>query len=66
MTDNATLLNRADEFVFAPEEIRPTGAVRRAPWKVIIADDEEEVHALTHMVLGDFSFGGQGLEILNC
>jgi response regulator RpfG family c-di-GMP phosphodiesterase len=34
-------------------------------WKIIIADDEEEVHNITCMVLDDFSFEGRGLEFLH-
>jgi PAS domain S-box-containing protein len=34
-------------------------------WKIIIADDQEEVHTLTKMVLSDFTFEGRGLEFLS-
>jgi response regulator RpfG family c-di-GMP phosphodiesterase len=34
-------------------------------WKIIIADDEEEVHRMTRMVLSDYSFDGRELEFLN-
>jgi PAS domain S-box-containing protein len=34
-------------------------------WKIIIADDQEEVHNLTKMVLSDFTFEGRGLEFLS-
>ncbi|THB70605.1 MAG: hybrid sensor histidine kinase/response regulator, partial [Desulfovibrio sp.] len=35
------------------------------PWKVIVADNEPEVHALTRMILGDVYFEGQPLELLD-
>ena len=35
------------------------------PWKIIIADDEQEVHNITRMVLDDYSFEGRGLEFLS-
>jgi len=34
-------------------------------WKVIIADDDEEVHALTKLVLGGYEFEERGLEFLH-
>jgi len=34
-------------------------------WKVIIADDEEEVHSMTRMVLSDYTFDGQELEFFH-
>ena len=32
------------------------------PWKIIIADDEKEVHDITKMVLADYTYEGQPLE----
>jgi response regulator RpfG family c-di-GMP phosphodiesterase len=34
-------------------------------WKVIIVDDEHEVHNVTRMVLGDFEFDGKDLEFIS-
>ncbi len=34
-------------------------------WKIIIADDQEEVHTLTKMVLSDFTFEERGLEFIS-
>lgn len=33
-------------------------------WKVLVVDDEEEVHRLTQMVLDDYTFEGRGLQVL--
>lgn len=48
---------------FAPEKSReaPQGPFS-TPWKIVVADDEQEVHSVTRMVLNDYQFGGQGLE----
>ena len=35
------------------------------PWKVIIADDEEEVHTITRLVLGDYEFKKRPLTFLS-
>ena len=54
-----------DEELFFAEE--PSTAAQRpqSPWKIVIADDEEEVHAVTRMVLDGFSFEGRGLELFS-
>ena len=58
----------------APPGADPAGATRSDPdttvpadnaWKVIVADDDEEVHALTRLVLGGYSFEGRGLRFLD-
>ena len=34
-------------------------------WKVLVVDDEEEVHAVTKLVLADFSYENKGLLFLH-
>lgn len=65
-----------DEFVFLDDEtpkgqraktsadVTPAPA-SRAAWKVIIADDEPEVHRVTHFALTGFKFENVGLQFLN-
>lgn len=57
-------MNKDDELLFADEELTERQE-SRAPWKLVIADDEEEVHAVTRMVLDNFTFEGRGLELLS-
>jgi response regulator RpfG family c-di-GMP phosphodiesterase len=40
-------------------------ATRVPPWKVLIVDDEPEVHAVTRLVLGNFRFADRPLKFLN-
>ena len=40
-------------------------AQQAAPWIVLVADDEPEVHQVTHLVLDDFQFDGRGVRILD-
>ncbi len=40
-------------------------ATRLSPWKVLIVDDEPEVHAVTRLVLGNFRFADRPLHFLN-
>ncbi|HTD28953.1 MAG TPA: DUF3369 domain-containing protein [Xanthomonadaceae bacterium] len=42
-----------------------TTAHSRKPWKLLIVDDEEEVHVVTRLVLSDFLFEGRDLEFLH-
>lgn len=52
-----------DVLVFADEDAAATGleAAPRDSWKIIVVDDEQEVHHLTRMVLSDFVFDGKTL-----
>ena len=54
-----------DELLsFAPEsETGPTKGI--SPWKVLIADDDEEVHVITKLALADYNFLGQPIEFLS-
>ncbi|MEW6500772.1 MAG: response regulator, partial [Thermodesulfobacteriota bacterium] len=57
--------SEGESLVFADE---PAGENRKPAavdsWKVLIVDDEEEVHAVTRLVLKDFQFAGKGLTFL--
>jgi serine phosphatase RsbU (regulator of sigma subunit) len=58
-------------FRFSDEERRVEEALQGEPgipqdgWKILIADDEEEVHRVTRLVLGDFKFHGRPLVFLS-
>lgn len=49
------------------KERRPQGdgARQSAPWPVLVVDDEEDVHAMTGVLLRDFRFEGRTFEILS-
>jgi response regulator RpfG family c-di-GMP phosphodiesterase len=54
----------SDELFFADEQ--ETGLSRTLPgWKLLIVDDEEEVHVITKMVLEGLSFSGRGLTFMS-
>ncbi len=55
-------MSGSEAFLFA-EEKEDTKELRQ-PWKVIIADDEEEVHNVTSMVLGSYTFEGRPVELI--
>lgn len=50
----------SDELVFAE-----TVAAPQAAFKVLIADDDAEVHAVTKLVLSNFRLGARGLELID-
>lgn len=57
----------SNEFLFAheqPEQKNET-TVQRPKWKILIVDDEKEVHAVTRLALMDVTFEGAGLEFLS-
>lgn len=42
-----------------------TSASRTPAWKLLLVDDDPEVHAVTQLVLGNFRFQDRPLEILS-
>lgn len=53
-----------DDFAFAPEKEGGLSSTE-APWKILIADDEEEVHQVTAVAMIDVHFKGRKLEFLH-
>ncbi len=53
-----------DDFLFAEDddenEVDDLGS-----WKVLIVDDEPEVHAVTKLALNDFTLNGKTLEFVS-
>lgn len=49
----------------AKEPLAPRAA-KQAPWKVLVVDDEPEVHAVTRLALHDFEFSDRPLSLLSC
>ena len=52
----------ADDHAYSDSR---TPAQNAMSWKLLVVDDEEEVHATTRLVLRDFDFEGGRLEILS-
>ncbi len=51
------------DLVFAPDEEDATRETRA--WKILIVDDEEDVHAVTALALRNFSFEGKSLQLFH-
>jgi response regulator RpfG family c-di-GMP phosphodiesterase len=58
MNSNNIFFQHKQSFEKAPAD-------NKKPWKIIIADDEAEVHNVTRMVLSDYSFEGRSLQFLS-
>lgn len=54
----------SDELAFA-DEAESARPLQAAAWKLLIVDDEEEVHVITKMVLEGMTFSGKGLHFLS-
>lgn len=55
-----------DLLVFANEDEVSQSSEENDNWKVLIVDDEEDVHKVTQLVLSDVNFLGKGIEFYNC
>ena len=55
------------DLVFAPEDESkiPSPASSESYWKILIIDDEPDIHEVTKMSLKNFEFAGRKLEFLN-
>ena len=58
-------LNPADTLDFLPEDETRSSATTNPPWKILIVDDEEGVHAATRLALRDIRFRDRGLEFVS-
>lgn len=50
---------------FADEVEKQTSEQALPPWKVLIVDDDNEVHKATKLSLADFNFQGKSIELLS-
>lgn len=61
----ATVFLEDDALVFATEEMEPLAPREQENWKIMIVDDEEEIHRVTRLALSDFKFEGKGLTLIS-
>lgn len=52
----------SDEFLFAEDEPEQKPAVALEPYHILIVDDDQEIHTITRMALGDFKLDGHPLD----
>jgi response regulator RpfG family c-di-GMP phosphodiesterase len=63
-SETATIENADSDLVFASDDNAQAGAIE-GNWKVLIVDDEPEVHEVTKLALRHFSFENKGLTFLH-
>lgn len=54
-----------DDLVFADEEDAGPAAEAGPPWRLLVVDDEEEIHSVSELALSGFQLRGRGLEFLH-
>lgn len=54
-----------DLFIFAEEPMTPSPLqkIKKSPWKVLIVDDEESIHQVTHLLLDHFEYQDAKLDM---
>ncbi|MGE5546721.1 MAG: ATP-binding protein [Solirubrobacterales bacterium] len=55
----------ADRKLRLSDKPRPSAPHALPPWPVLVVDDDEQVHAMTRVLLRDFSFDGRGFSVLS-
>ena len=53
-----------DDLLLFAEEVESKASLAN-PWKILIIDDEEDVHTITELVLRGFVFESRGLELIH-
>jgi len=51
--------------LFNEDEPAPATRSKIVPWKLLVVDDDEEIHSITRMVLSDYNFENRPLELLS-
>lgn len=54
-----------DEILFKDEEPSTLVAAEESPWKILIVDDEADVHSVTEYMLAGRSYAGRGFSFLH-
>ena len=54
-----------DDLMFADEADDTAAQICGSQWKVMLVDDEPDIHEVTKMALGGFDFDGRGIEFIS-
>ena len=54
-----------DDLMFADESAHTIDEVATETWKILIVDDEEQVHTVTRFAMRDFTFLNRQLNLLS-
>ncbi len=59
------VMNKGTDKIHLVDETAKPRNARGKPWVLLVVDDEEEVHAVTHLALTGFEFASRPLEIIS-
>ncbi|CAO3410264.1 diguanylate cyclase [Azospirillum largimobile] len=65
---DASEITSPDDLLFDDEQAEPSSdrpSTGEAPWPVLVVDDDEQVHAMTRVLLNDFEFEGRRFTIVS-
>lgn len=54
-----------DTFIFANQSDQSETVAGKPPFRILIVDDDEEIHVITRMALNDFQLDGRALEFVS-
>jgi two-component system sensor histidine kinase ChiS len=54
--------NENDQMLFSEDAPETRQTRSRTPWKVLIVDDEEDIHSVTEIALRDFTYRGKSIK----
>jgi len=60
-----TFFTEDDELIFSAEEGVALEATDQNHWKIMLVDDEKEIHHVTKLALKDFAYEGKGLAFVS-
>lgn len=58
-------MNRPHDGMLPLIEDAPVAPSRPDPWRVLVVDDDPEMHSVTRLCYADFQHGGRGLEVVS-
>ncbi|MBT4040052.1 MAG: DUF3369 domain-containing protein [Rhodospirillales bacterium] len=61
---NTLVKHDEDELMFGAEEVDAELDMGSAKWKIMLVDDEPDIHEVSKMALNDFSFDDRGVEFI--
>ncbi len=65
--DKQKVKNDSDELLFADEDSSSVNSNKiQKVWKILIVDDEKDVHRVTKLVLSDMEFSSRKMEFFSC
>ena len=54
-----------DDLLVFSDEVEESVQIQKLPWKILIADDDPEIHAVTKLALSDLSLEGKKIKFLD-